>query len=44
MSKIDLREAMSTLRAVRRLKPDTIPEEALGRVLEASLPTISMSE
>lgn len=36
MSKIDLREAMSTLRAVRRLKPDAIPEEALGRVLEAA--------
>ena len=36
MSKIDLREAMSTLRAVRRLKPDAIPEEVLGRVLEAA--------
>jgi nitroreductase len=36
MSKIDLREAMATLRAVRRLKPDAIPEDVLGRVLEAA--------
>jgi len=36
MEKIDLREAMSTLRAVRRLKPDTIPEDVLERVLEAA--------
>jgi nitroreductase len=33
---IDLREAMSTLRAVRRLRPDPIPEEALVRILEAA--------
>ena len=36
MAKIDLREAMSTLRAVRRLKPDAIPDEVLRRVLEAA--------
>jgi nitroreductase len=36
MSRIDLREAMSTLRAVRRLKPDPIPEDVLERVLEAA--------
>lgn len=36
MSEIDLREAMSTLRAVRRLKPDEIPEDVLGRILEAA--------
>jgi nitroreductase len=36
MSKIDLREAMSTLRAVRRLKPDAIPDDVLVRVLEAA--------
>ena len=36
MAKIDLREAMSTLRAVRRLRPEAIPEEILGRVLEAA--------
>jgi nitroreductase len=36
MSKIDLRAAMSTLRAVRRLKPDEVPEDVLGRVLEAA--------
>jgi nitroreductase len=29
-------EAMSTLRAVRRLKPDPIPTEVLGRVLQAA--------
>jgi len=36
MAEIDLREAMSTLRAVRRLKPDLIPEAVLHRVLEAA--------
>jgi nitroreductase len=36
MAKIDLREAMSTLRAVRRLKPDAIPDDVLRRVLEAA--------
>jgi len=36
MSQIDLREAMSTLRAVRRLKPDPIPGDVLERVLEAA--------
>ncbi len=36
MSNIDLREAMSTLRAVRRLKPDAVSDEVLRRVLEAA--------
>lgn len=36
MAEIDLHEAMSTLRAVRRLKPDAIPVEVLGRILEAA--------
>jgi nitroreductase len=36
MSEIDLRDAMSTLRAVRRLKPDEVPNDVLGRVLEAA--------
>ena len=36
MGEIDLREAMSTLRAVRRLRPDPVSESALGRVLEAA--------
>jgi nitroreductase len=36
MTQIDLREAMSTLRAVRRLKPDVIPDDVLKRVLEAA--------
>jgi len=36
MSRIDLREAMSTLRAVRRLKPDAIADDVLERVLEAA--------
>jgi nitroreductase len=36
MAEIELREAMSTLRAVRRLKPDVIPEDVLERVLEAA--------
>lgn len=33
---MDLYEAMSTLRAVRRLKPDPIPDDVLMRVLEAA--------
>jgi nitroreductase len=32
----DVYEAMSTLRAVRRLKPDPIPDAVLRRVLEAA--------
>ena len=34
---LDLYEAMSTQRAVRRLKPDPIPEEVLQRVLTAAM-------
>lgn len=33
---IDLYEAMSTLRAVRRLKPDPIPDAVLARILQAA--------
>ena len=33
---IDLYEALSTLRAVRKLKPDPIPSEVLERVLQAA--------
>ncbi len=33
---MELYEAMSTLRAVRRLRPDPIPEDALERVLTAA--------
>ena len=33
---VDLYEAMSSLRAVRRLKPDPIAEEVLHRVLQAA--------
>jgi nitroreductase len=36
MSDIDLYEAMSTLRAVRRLKPDPIPDDVLQRILKAA--------
>lgn len=36
MPSIDLHEAMSTLRAVRRLRPDPIPDDVLRRVLEAT--------
>jgi nitroreductase len=36
MAKLDVYEAMRTLRAVRRLKPDPIPDDVLGRVLEAA--------
>ncbi|MFT7246860.1 MAG: nitroreductase, partial [Candidatus Azotimanducaceae bacterium] len=33
---LDVYEAMSTLRAVRRLKPDPVPRDVLGRVLQAA--------
>ncbi|MBX3706783.1 MAG: nitroreductase family protein [Pseudomonadales bacterium] len=33
---MDLYEAMSTLRAVRRLRPDPLPEAVLGRILAAA--------
>lgn len=33
---MELYDAMSTLRAVRRLKSDPIPEDVLGRILEAA--------
>ena len=36
MAAIELYEAMRTLRAVRRLRPDPIPNEVLRRVLEAA--------
>lgn len=36
MSEIDVYEAMRTLRAVRRLRPDPIPDAVLHRVLEAA--------
>jgi nitroreductase len=36
MAEIGLYEAMRTLRAVRRLRPDAIPDEVLHRVLEAA--------
>ena len=36
MSSRDLYDTMSTLRAVRRLKPDPIPAEVLERVLQAA--------
>jgi len=36
MAAIDLYEAMSTLRAVRRLRPDPIPNDVLRRVLQAA--------
>ena len=32
----DLYEAMSTLRAVRKLRPDPIPDDVLERVLQAA--------
>lgn len=37
MTEIDVYEAMSTLRAVRRLRPDPIPDEVLHRVLQAAV-------
>lgn len=33
---MELTDAMSTLRAVRRLRPDPIPDDVLGRVLQAA--------
>ena len=33
---MELYDAMSTLRAVRRLKPDPIPENVVNRILEAA--------
>lgn len=36
MPELDVREAMSTLRAVRKLRPDPIPDDVLERVLEAA--------
>ncbi len=36
MGEIGLYAAMSTLRAVRRLRPDPVPDEVLRRVLEAA--------
>ena len=36
MAEMDIYSAMSTLRAVRRLKPDPIPRDVLERVLEAA--------
>ena len=33
---MELYDAMSTLRAVRRLKPDPIPDDVLQRVLQAA--------
>lgn len=36
MSDIGLYEAMSTLRAVRKLRPDPIPDDVLSRVFEAA--------
>ena len=36
MSEVELFEAMSTLRAVRRLKPDPIPADVMDRVLKAA--------
>ena len=36
-TKVELYEAMSSLRAVRRLKPDPIPDEVLQRVCRPSV-------
>jgi len=36
MEQIGLYDAMKTLRAVRRLRPDPVPEEVLHRVMEAA--------
>jgi nitroreductase len=36
MSGVEIYEAMSTLRAVRRLKPDPIPGDVLQRILQAA--------
>src|SRR5919199_312673 len=37
MSEIGLFEAMYTARAMRRLKPDPVPEELITRVLDAAI-------
>jgi nitroreductase len=37
LSDVGLYEAMSTLRAVRRLRPDPIPDDVLERVLQAAV-------
>src|SRR5215469_18104452 len=36
MAEIELYEAMRTLRAVRRLRPDPIPDDVLRRILQAA--------
>jgi len=36
MAEMGIYEAMSTLRAVRRLRPDPVPDDVLRRVLEAA--------
>jgi nitroreductase len=36
VAKIDIYQAMATLRAVRRLRPEPIPDEVLARVIEAA--------
>ena len=36
MGEIGVYEAMSTLRAVRRLRPDPVPDDVVARVLEAA--------
>jgi nitroreductase len=36
MAEIGIYEAMRTLRAVRRLRSDPVPDEVLNRVLEAA--------
>ena len=36
MAEIELYEAMRTLRAVRRLRPDPVPDDVLRRVLDAA--------
>lgn len=36
MAEIGVYEAMSTTRAVRRLRPDPVPEDALRRIIEAA--------
>jgi nitroreductase len=41
MAEMGVYEAMRTLRAVRRLKPDPIPDDVLLRVLEAATWAIS---
>ncbi len=36
MAEMGIYEAMRTLRAVRRLRPDPVPDDVLRRVLEAA--------